>query len=822
MNCKRLLCFVLCLLASMLVVQCSVQDTNSFTLTPQEIQYIQTLKEPIIVAPCPDYPPIDFNDENGNFIGLSQDYLHEIERLLNIKFVKKKIATWAEVLQAAKERKVDIVLSIQDVPERHSYLLFTKPYVRIPNVIVVRKSNERKLMLKDLKELHIAAVKGYAVIDYIMKLYPHYNIELVNNEAEGLMKLAFGEFDAMIISLSTVSYLVDTYSLSNIRVAGTVGYDWNLCIGVRNDAPLLYSVISKALYSIPQDKKNSIYRKWISLAPKPFYLEQDFWIVIGFLLSGLGFVIVGVVVWNASLRTQVKVKTEQLENELSWHKQTQQQLKVERERLLMTIQSIGDAFVTTDEYGAVILSNKYAEALFCKKPILGKQFHSFASFFDLNKNKIKPVDECLYSKTLKVYHHLQVLVNDATLDVSVAASPIIMEDNIVGVVLVIRDITEMIAMQNELIKLQQFESLGIMAAGIAHDFNNILTAIMGNAELLALKYAKELVDSELMQIVNGIKSSVKSAQSLTSQLLTYAKGGKPVKRSGNISQLLRETVEFVARGSNVKLEFDIDSSIGMIEYDEYQLSHVFRNLALNAIQAMEDGGVLTVRMQSGNDIPKEINLPKGEYCIIQFSDTGKGIHKENIDKIFNPYFTTKKTGTGLGLTTSLSIIRQHGGTITVSSSSQGTTFTVYLPNDEVSVEYAKDESAQPELLNAFVLILDDRDDILQVISGMLEILGCDYDTATNSNDAIEKVKLAKENNKPFTCILFDVTIPGSISGVEAFSEIKKIQPTIKGIVMSGYADNSAIAEYKKYGFSWYLIKPFTFDDLNLALIKALQ
>ncbi|MGQ9843446.1 MAG: ATP-binding protein [Spirochaetota bacterium] len=813
---------MLCLLALMFVVQCSVEYSNSFTLTPQEIQYIQTLKEPIIVAPCPDYPPIDFHDENGNFIGLSQDYMHEIEQLLSIKFLKIKIPTWADVLQAAKERKVDIVLSIQDVPERHSYLFFTKPYVRIPNVIVVRKSNEQKLTIKNLKGLHIAAVKGYAVTDYIMKLYPHYNIELVKNEADGLMKLAFGEFDAMILSLSTVSYLVDTYSLTNLRVAGNVGYDWNLCIGVRNDAPLLFSAISKALDSIPQDKKNSIYRKWISLAPKPLYLERDFWIVIVFLLSGVGFVIVGIVIWNASLRNQVKAKTEQLENELYWHKQTQQQLKVEQERLLITIQSIGDAFVTTDENETVILANKYAEELFSEKPIIGKQFHLLASFFDTNKNEIKPVDECLSSKNVKVYHHLQLVINDKILDVSVAASPIIMEDSIIGVVLVIHDITDMLTMQDELVKLQQFESLGILAAGIAHDFNNILTAIMGNTELLAFKYSKELLDSELMQIINGIKSSVKSAQSLTSQLLTYAKGGKPIKKSGNITQLLKETVEFVARGTNVKLKFDIDSSIYIIAYDEYQLSHVFRNLALNAIQAMEDGGVLTVRMQSSNDIPNKINLPKGEYCIIQFSDTGKGIHTENIDKIFNPYFTTKKTGTGLGLTTSLSIVKQHGGTITVTSSNQGTTFTVYLPKNEMSVEFEKNESAQPELLNAFVLILDDRDDILQVTSRMLEILGCNYDTATNSSDAIEKVKLAKQNNKPFTCVLFDVTIPGSLSGVEAFAAIKQIQPDITGIVMSGYSDNSAISDFKKYGFSWYLVKPFTFDELKQALVKAMQ
>jgi len=239
----------------MLAVQCSVQDNSSITLTPQEIQYIQTLQKPIVVAPCPGYPPIDFTDAKGNFIGLSQDYVELISKKLGNNFEIKKIHSWADVLREAQERKVDMVISIQDVPERHWYLQFTKPYIRIPNVVVVQKSNTKVKSIYDLKGMKVAAVKGYAVVDYITKKFPTYTLELVKDESEGLMKLAFGEYDAMIISLSTVSYLIDTYSITNLRVAGTVGYDWNLCIGVRSDNPLLYSVISKALDSIPEKNK---------------------------------------------------------------------------------------------------------------------------------------------------------------------------------------------------------------------------------------------------------------------------------------------------------------------------------------------------------------------------------------------------------------------------------------------------------------------------------------------------------------------------------------------------------------------------------------
>lgn len=814
---------IICILTILIIPNCSSEDTNSLFLTPEEKDYIQSLKKPVIAAPCPDYPPIDFTDHTGNPIGLSQDYLNEIGKKLGLTFTIEMKESWADVLQAAKDRNVDIVLSIQDVPERHSFLHFTKPYVRIPNVIVVQKSNTKVNSLDGLAGMKIAAVKGYAVIDFIKKRYPSFTIETVKNETEGLMKLSFGEYDAMIISLSTVSYLVDTYSITNLRVAGNVGYDWNLCIGVRSDDQLLYSIVSKALDSIPESKRRAIYQRWISLAPRPFYQEKEFWYILTVLLFGGLLVIIGIIAWNASLRRQVKIKTEQLENELYWHKKTQEQLLLEKERLLITIQSIGDAFISTDERGNIILSNKQADLLFNNTILLGKDVRALVNFAESTvQNVVDPIGECIQLKKPVVHYHLKCHCNNRTIDVSVASSPIEMDNTIIGTVTIIRDITDMLAMQNELIKLQQFESLGILAAGIAHDFNNILTSIMGNAEIASLMLLKNTQKHNFLEIIDGIKKSVKSAQSLTGQLLTYAKGGKPIKKTGNILQLIRDTVDFITHGSSVKVVYDIDDKIENIEFDEHQLSHVFRNLTLNAIQAMENTGVLTITVKSLKNKPDVLQLPDGEYIMIQFSDTGKGISQEHINRIFDPYFTTKEEGTGLGLTTSLSIVRQHGGTITVSSSEKGTDFAIYLPKIKGDVSVNKTHKAKVDSISAHVLILDDRQEILDVTAGMLDMLGCSYDTATQSDDAIGKIIASKEKGKQFDCVLVDITIPGSMSGVDAFAQMKKIQENLKGIVMSGYADNSAIADYARYGFSWYLVKPFTFDEIKQALIKVMN
>ncbi|MGB4270230.1 MAG: transporter substrate-binding domain-containing protein [Spirochaetota bacterium] len=808
----------------LIITSCSSEDTNSIYLTSEETNYIQslkTLKKPVIAAPCPDYPPIDFTDQDGNHIGLSHDYLNEISKKLGLTFTVVTIQSWAEVLQAAKDRKVDIVLSIQDVPERHSYLRFTKPYVRIPNVIVVQKSNTKVNSMGDLAGMKIAVVKGYAVIDFIKKKYPSFTIETVKNETEGVMKLSFGEYDAMIISLSTVSYLVDTHGIANLRVAGNVGYDWNLCIGVRNDDPVLFSIISKALNSIPDSNRRTFYQRWISLAPRPFYKEKEFWYILTALLFGVLLVIIGIIAWNASLRRQVKIKTQELEDELYWHKKTQEQLLLEKERLLITIQSIGDAFISTDSSGSIVLSNKQADLLFDNAISLGKDVRSLVNFTESTaQNTVDPIGECIQLKKTIVYYHLKCHCNNRTLDVFVTSSPIEIENTIIGAVTIIRDITDMIAMQNEFIKLQQFESLGILAAGIAHDFNNILTSIMGNAEIASLMLLKNTKEYDFAEIINGIKKSVKSAQSLTGQLLTYAKGGKPIKKEGNIIQLLHDTVDFVTHGSSVKVEYIVEGPIENFDFDEHQISHVFRNIVLNAIQAMNNSGVLTVTVKNVDLKNNVLQLPDGTYVMIQFSDTGKGIPQEHITKIFDPYFTTKEKGTGLGLTTSLSIIRQHGGTITVSSSDKRTDFTIYLPKMKGAVSVNEKHIEKVDSINAHVLILDDREEILDVTAGMLDILGCTYETATQSDDAIEKVIASKEKGKPFDCVLVDITIPGSMSGVDAFARMKKTQKNLKGIVMSGYADNSAIADYAQYGFSWYLIKPFTFDDLKQALIKV--
>jgi PAS domain S-box-containing protein len=606
-------------------------------------------------------------------------------------------------------------------------------------------------------------------------------------------------------------------------VAGTVGYDWNLCIGVRSDNPVLYSVIAKALNSLPKTKRDEIYRKWISLAPRPVYYEIQFWYIIASILLGVSIIILVIIGWNTSLRKQVAIKTQQLENELQLHKKTQEQLLLEKERLFITIQSIGDIFIITDNEGNVILANKQAETVFGKAVVSGGCLYSSITFIDPNaQHTVNPIDACMQSGNVTTFYHCICRYDDRSFDVSVVSSPIIIEDTVTGVVTIMRDISTMLAMQNELIKLQQFESLGILGAGIAHDFNNILMAIMGNTELLGavLKNTGNVNDST--RITEGIKKSVKSAQSLTAQLLTYARGGKPIKQTGNIVQLLKDTVDFMASGTGIKINYNIDSYDYEFDFDENQLSHVLRNLTLNAVQAMGSRGVLTIKvLEESMDNANTIQLPSGNYVKIQFIDTGRGIPPEHVNKIFDPYFTTKENGSGLGLTTSLSIVKQHGGTMTVSSSHEGTTFSVYLPKVkqvQVNDTAMAHEVASP---NAVVLVIDDRQDIIEVTTGMLDILGYSYDWAYSGNEAIAKLVEGKNKNHLFDCVLVDVTIPGGMSGVEAFAKMKTIQPLLKGIVMSGYADNNAIAEYDRFGFSWYLVKPFTLSDLKLALLKAL-
>ncbi|MBC8019322.1 MAG: PAS domain-containing protein [Verrucomicrobia bacterium] len=381
------------------------------------------------------------------------------------------------------------------------------------------------------------------------------------------------------------------------------------------------------------------------------------------------------------------------------------------------------------------------------------------------------------------------------------------------------DITDRKKHAEEQLKIEKLESLGVLAGGIAHDFNNILTGIMGNISFSLMfidpmhKSYKRLTEAE--------KASVRAGE-LAQQLLTFARGGEPLKKVASIQHLVNESVSLVLSGSNVRGIIDIPDSLHAIEADEGQISQVFNNLIINATQAMPGGGTLTVTARN-----KEINsvntqaLPTGMYVRISFADEGCGISADDMKKIFDPYFTTKSAGNGLGLASAHSICSRHGGNIGATSTvGKGTTFTIYLPSTGVicaehQTETAKQNSRVHQ--GSPILVMDDEEMIRDLAAEMLEYLGCQVTTCADGAEALVLYKAAMESGTPFAAVIMDLTIPAGMGGKEASQQILAIDPAACLIVSSGYSNDPVMSDYKKYGFNAAVAKPYNMTEFSRLL-----
>jgi PAS domain S-box-containing protein len=510
--------------------------------------------------------------------------------------------------------------------------------------------------------------------------------------------------------------------------------------------------------------------------------------------------------------------------------QMERRLREQERWLSTTVNSIDEAIVTTNLAGQINFVNRVAEALLGWAPNEGLTYPA--------TQVIKLIDEgsrrTLEHPVTQVLQHFGVSSVEANASLMTragqeyivnyrAASISDTTGQLLGVVLALRDITQQRKLETELLRAQKLESLGLMAGGVAHDFNNLLSAVINNITLLKLRVQGQ---DELYRRLEFVEKAAWRGTELTKQLLTFAKGGAPVRKTASLATIIIDAAELALKDSNVQAEIALDDRLWLAEVDPGQIGRAFHNLFMNAKEAMPTGGLVHV-VAENLQLTAEMRLPlkTGRYLKIKIQDHGVGIGSQDLARIFDPYFTTKPSGSGLGLATTYSIITRHNGFITADSiPGAGATFYIYLPaSDEIPPE---EPGAQPDPTlrrgKGHILLMDDEELIRETTGALLDHLGYTYEFASDGAQAVELYKGAQASGHLFDAVILDLTVPGGMGGHESIKALLALDPHVKAIVSSGYFHDPIMANYQAYGFCGVVAKPYTIEEMGRALYVLTQ
>ncbi|MFZ2198973.1 MAG: PAS domain S-box protein [Thermodesulfovibrionales bacterium] len=499
-------------------------------------------------------------------------------------------------------------------------------------------------------------------------------------------------------------------------------------------------------------------------------------------------------------------------------------LRQSEEKYKFLVDATHTGYVILDGSGRVIDANQeYVrmtghEAL---DEILGRSVVEWTAEYDLERNaeEVKKCAETGHVRSLLIDY---VSKNGRITPVEINADAMHIDDT-VRIYTLCRDISEQRHLEEERLRTQKLESIGTLAGGIAHDFNNLLQGLFGYISLARVTLEQpQKAGAMLQQAEEALHLTV----NLTNQLLTFSKGGTPVKRLIRLEPVIENAIKFALSGSHTNSKIDVAADLLPVEADEGQLAQVIQNIVLNASESMAGRGTVIVSIRN-TDIPKETisGLPEGgRFVSLSIQDSGTGISGENLAKIFDPYFTTKQKGSGLGLATSYSIIRNHGGIIDVQSEpGKGSTFTIYLP---ASKDAAVADKATAPMTTAAgkrkILVMDDEELVRKVVKDMIESLGHEVECAAAGEAAIKMFRHARESGIPFDVVILDLTVKGGMGGEIAVRKLAEIDPYVFAIASSGYADNPVMAHFQAYGFSAFLNKPYKIGALRDCINKSIK
>ncbi|QJB57377.1 transporter substrate-binding domain-containing protein [Pseudodesulfovibrio sp. zrk46] len=772
----------------------------------------------IRLGATPSTRPLEYFGEKAEYMGMVADYMALLEDRLGIRFEVQESTNLKKLLKMAEDRKLDVIASFRANPADIDYMLFSRPYLEMPTVILVNKNQKEFLRLEDMSDMDLALPKSYAVIDYVRKYYPKIHIQPVYNYLAALLHVSFDEIDATIISLPQASYFIEEKGITNLRVAGHTNYKIYSRIASRSDWPILNSILQKGVDSITENEHNAIYRKWVTLDQHyiSFLLHnKQFW---GYLGGGILLIIlfiISIIYWNRTLHRRVNERTLELRQELE-----------ARMRLLAAIEQAQDGIFILDTQGMV----EYINPSFAKMTgyVLDELKGRHIEIIRSDKHSpefFHEIWETLTRGDVWEGHTIYSRKDNTLFEVDLIVSPLHNSaGELTGYVEVARDVTERNQMEKQLRQSQKLEELGTLAGGIAHDFNNIIGAIQGYAEL-----ALPSVELESRAHVNlkNILNAASRAKEMVHQILIFSRRKEPEKRLISLPPLMREVVNFLKTSlpSTIDVRLTLGTEEASVMGDPTQIHQVITNLGTNAAYAMQDeGGTLSItldRMTMEQDgLTVSSNLKAGTYLRLRVIDTGNGIPEDVMSRIFDPFFTTKPQGkgTGMGLSMVHGIVGSLNGEITVTSSDKGTTFTILLPEALGKPQVQTVTASKMITGQGRILLVDDEIDMVQVGEQMLNNLGY---TVTGVSDSLDAVDIFRRAPQDFDLIITDQTMP-HLTGDRLAKAVHVMRPDLPIILCTGFSASLKNIKKGEHGIRDILMKPFSMAELSEAVAKSLK
>lgn len=784
-------------------------ERSVLSLTDKERAWLD--EHPLIrLGYDPDYLPLEFIDKNGKYAGMVADYLALIEQRLDFKFqIVPNIETWFQAISMAKGRQVDAIPLLTQSSERNKYLTFTRPYVNYLRVIITRDDHPFITGLSDLAGKRITALRNQYSMEVLKRDYPYIETVPAESILAALKAVASGTVDAFVNDSITSAYYIRKHSLSNLKYAAPTEFQSpGFSFAIRSDWPVLTTILDKAIATITEEEHLRISQKWVKLS----YESKFDYTLLWQLLAAASLLLSTFFYWNRRLAKEV-IRRKHAELITATQYRSLFNDALDMIHIVNPDGKIVDANpaeLQTMGYGVEEYLGKHLLDIICP---------------EYKEDTAHNLGRAFAGKVIKGYETALLTKNGEHVDIEINAVPQVEDGKVVSVRAISRNISERKKIEQEkkilkdkLLQAQKMEAIGTLAGGITHDFNNILTPILGYSEMaLATIPSGSTAASQIQEVLKACNR----AKDLVKQILTFCRQTDQNLKPLKIQFVIKEALKLLRASipTTIEIRENIDPECDAVMGDPTQIHQIIMNLCTNAYHAMrEKGGVLAISLSpielDANTLKNKINIKAGLYVQLEVSDTGHGIDKTILEKIFEPYYTTKANGegTGLGLSLAHGIVKNLNGEIIVYSEPQlGTTFRVYFPaiTDEIEEQTVTDIKTGFPSGNERLLVVDDEEAIAALMQQVLGSLGYKVTAVTSSVEAFRILKAEPEN---FDLVITDMTMP-HMTGQELAKEIFRIKPEMPIILCTGFSELITKEKARKIGISKFITKPISPKDL---------